>query len=76
MECSLPQSGIATLKVFNLLGQEVATLVAEQLPAGRYTTQWNAKGLASGVYYYRLSVNSSAGRYGLFDETKRLLLLR
>ncbi len=76
IEFSLPQSGFVTLKVFNLLGQEVATLIAERLPAGRHTARWDAEGLASGVYYYRLSVDSPVGRHGLFDETKQLVLLR
>lgn len=57
------------LKIYDLLGWEVATLVNEDKPAGSYSIDWNAAGLASGVYFYKLS----AGR---FSDMKRLVLLR
>lgn len=66
---SLPSRSFVSLKVFNVLGREVATIVSEELPAGNYIRQWNAAGAASGVYYYR----ASAGR---FTETKKMVLLR
>ncbi|MFQ5864950.1 MAG: metallophosphoesterase [bacterium] len=69
IEFSLPRSAYVILNVYNVLGEEVATLLSETLPAARYTYNWNASGLASGVYYYRLQA-------GEFSETKRLLLLR
>jgi photosystem II stability/assembly factor-like uncharacterized protein len=65
----LPASGNVILKVFDLLEREVATLVDEYKPAGRYEVEWNAGGLASGVYLYRLSAGS-------FVETKKLILLK
>jgi hypothetical protein len=52
-------SGVVTLKVFDVLGKEVATLVNENLPAGSYTVQLNAEDLASGIYFARLA---SGGR--------------
>jgi hypothetical protein len=55
--------------VFNILGEVVATLVSEELNVGTYTTQWNASGVASGVYLYRLQT-------GDFVDTKKLLLLK
>jgi hypothetical protein len=58
-----------TLKVYNVLGQEVATLVNERREAGRYEAVFDGSKLTSGVYYYRLQ----AGNY---NETKKLLLLR
>ena len=58
-----------TLTVFDLLGREVATVFNERLPAGTYTRQWDASGLPSGVYLYRL-------RTGSYVETKKLMLLR
>jgi photosystem II stability/assembly factor-like uncharacterized protein len=58
-----------SLRIYDLLGREVATLVSENLPAGNYTMQWNAAGLPSGVYFYRLQA-------GIFAETKKLLLLK
>ena len=62
-------SGFVSLKVFNILGQEVATLVNQQTIPGKYTVPFNATGLRSGVYFYRLQV-------GDFVETKKLTLLR
>jgi photosystem II stability/assembly factor-like uncharacterized protein len=58
-----------SLRVYDLLGREVATLVNEQKPAGRYTQQWNAERLSSGIYFYRL-------RTGAFSETKKMILIR
>jgi M6 family metalloprotease-like protein len=58
-----------SLKVYDVLGNEVATLVNEQKPAGRYAVQFHAAGLASGVYLYQL-------RTGAIVETKKLILLR
>lgn len=52
---SLPTEGQATLKVFNLLGQEVATLVNSVQRAGVYSVQWNASVMSSGVYFCRLT---------------------
>jgi hypothetical protein len=69
IEFSLPQASHTTLRVYNMVGEEVATLVSEELNVGKYTTQWNASGVASGVYFYRLQV-------GDFVATKKLLLLR
>jgi photosystem II stability/assembly factor-like uncharacterized protein len=64
----IPQAAQVTLKVYNILGVEVETLVSEFQGAGFYQVRWDAK-LPSGVYFYRL-------QSGLFTETKKLLLLR
>ncbi len=61
--------GYVSLKVYDLLGREVATLVNEKLGPGSYTRQWDPSGMASGVYYYRL-------RAGEYVQTKKLILLR
>jgi hypothetical protein len=58
-----------SLKVYDVLGREVATLVNEVKQPGTYTVQWNATDMASGVYLYRL-------QSGSFSETKKLILLR
>ncbi len=63
----LPVNSVVTLKVFDLLGREVATLVDEGKPAGNYTVQFSGKHLASGVYFYRMQADN-------FIETKKLLL--
>ena len=69
IEFALPKSAFVTLKVYNLLGEEVATLVAEQRSAGIHRFNWDASGLASGVYLYRLEV-------GAFVQSKKLILMR
>jgi hypothetical protein len=63
------RGGFVSLKVYDMLGREVATLVNEEKPAGGYQIQWNAASMASGVYFYRLQA-------GVFTETKKLILLR
>jgi hypothetical protein len=57
------------LKVYDILGREVSTLVSGEMQAGNYTRQWNAENMPSGVYFYRLQA-------GTYSETKKLLLLR
>lgn len=59
----------ATIKVFNILGNEIETLVNEEKPAGTYEVTWNAANLPSGVYFYQLK----AGEY---INTKKMLLLK
>ncbi|MCX6143082.1 MAG: YCF48-related protein [Ignavibacteriales bacterium] len=61
--------GFVTLRIYDLLGKEVATLVSEVLPPGNYSRQWNAGGMPGGVYFYRLQAGS-------YTETKRLLFLK
>ena len=74
---SLPQRSHVTLKIFGLLGQEVTTLVSDELPSGSYSTKWDAAGMPSGVYFSRLQVGDPSPRSGRgFVETKKLLLLR
>jgi hypothetical protein len=65
---SLPSKSFVSLKVFDALGREVSTLLYEELSSGSYSEQWNAVGLPSGVYFYRLQAGS-------FTETKKLVLL-
>jgi hypothetical protein len=66
---SLPSKSFVTLKIFDLIGREVATLISEELSAGSYTKQWNAENYPSGVYFYRL-------QSGTYSDTKKLVLLR
>jgi hypothetical protein len=65
----LPKESRVSLKVFDTLGREVATLVNEDQKAGYKSTVWNGAGLASGIYYYRLQA-------GDFTATRKLLLLK
>lgn len=66
---SLPLESIVSLKVYNIIGREVATLVSEEMPAGNYSRTWNANGWPSGVYFYRIEA-------GTYHDTKKLLLLK
>ncbi len=70
IQFSLTAPTRVTLKVFNLLGQEVATLLDESRGAGEYRVRFNAGSLASGVYFYRLSTASGQ------SATQRMLLLK
>jgi glucose/arabinose dehydrogenase len=65
----LPTNSHVTLKVFDILGREVATLVNEHKQPGRYEVAWEPQGLSSGVYFYRLSSGASIA-------TKKMLLAR
>jgi hypothetical protein len=65
----IPQDGMVTIKVYDILGQEVRTVLNEFKQADRYETNFNATGLASGVYIYRMKVND-------FITSKKMLLLR
>ena len=61
------EPGFVSLKVFNAMGTEVASLVNEQKPKGDYSIKWNASGLAEGIYFCRLQA-------GKFMDTKKLVL--
>ena len=65
----VPVGSWQTLKVYDVLGNEVATLVNEYKPAGTYEVEWDASGLPSGVYFYQLKTEG-------FIETKKMLLLK
>ncbi|MBI4534947.1 MAG: T9SS type A sorting domain-containing protein, partial [Ignavibacteriae bacterium] len=69
IEFWLPKESNTTLEIYNLLGQKIATLVNEVRAPGTYKERFDASGLASGVYLYRL-------RAGEFVQTRKLLLLR
>jgi hypothetical protein len=63
----LPQSSFVTLKIYNLLGQEIETIINEQRFAGTHEINWTARGVPSGIYFYRLI----AGEY---VDTKKFIL--
>jgi len=66
---TIPKSGMVTLKVYNILGVEVASLVNKEQTAGSYTVRFNASELASGVYLYKL-------QSGSYTMSKKMLLLK
>lgn len=65
----IPRNGLVTLKVFDVLGREVETLVSESETAGAHSVRLNATNLPSGVYFYRLEA-------GTYHDTKKFLMLR
>ncbi len=69
IEYTIPESGIVTLKIYDVLGKEVATLVNGQNDAGKHKVEFDATGFNSGVYFYRIENGSSI-------ETKKLVLLK
>jgi photosystem II stability/assembly factor-like uncharacterized protein len=65
----LPVSSPVNLEIFNLRGQRVASLIRQRLPTGPHSIEFDATGLASGVYFYQLEV-------GAFKEVKKMILVR
>jgi hypothetical protein len=66
---SLPNATHVVLNIYNAIGMQVSSLISEDMNPGVYSTQWNASGFASGVYYYKIIA-------GNFSETRKLLLLK
>ena len=66
---SIPNSGLVTLRIYDLLGREVATLVNEVLASGNYIVEFNGSNLSSGTYFYRIES-------GTFIDTKKMILIK
>ena len=66
---SLPQADVVTLKIYDILGSEVATLVNGKMEAGKYEINFDASNLPSGAYIYRIQTNN-------FQATKKMMLLK
>ena len=69
IEFSLPKSELTTLKVYNILGKEVSTIVSKKLNQGSHTYQFDGKNLASGIYFYRIEA-------GKFQDVKKMILIK
>ena len=65
----LPESDIVSLKIYDLQGREVTTLLDEKLNAGEHSVTFNAKGLQGGIYFYRFSTSN-------FSQTKKMEILK
>ncbi len=65
----IPELSFVTIKVYDILGNEIASLVNEEKPAGSYKVQFDGGNLTSGIYFYQL-------RAGNFVETKKMLLMK
>ncbi len=67
IEYSIPENSIVTIKAYDLLGKEVATIINKYQEYGSYIVTWNASNLSSGIYVYKLT----AGKY---SESKKMIL--
>lgn len=66
---ALPETAFVTLNIYNITGQQIATLVDRQLEVGYHTCEWDASNFASGIYFYQIKA-------GMHFETKKILLLK
>jgi len=73
---SLPVVSQVKLRIFNLLGQEVTTLVDGMRDAGYESAEWDASGNASGVYFYRIEAVNVADPAKAYVETKKIMLMK
>jgi hypothetical protein len=72
IEFTIPEDAIVTLKVYNMLGQEVATLAdREEFSAGQNWVELDASALSTGVYYYRISVNDNQ-----YQDVRKMVLMK
>ena len=73
---SLPVNGYVTLKVYNVLGEEVVTLVNGAQDAGYKSVEWNSANVASGVYFYRIEATSISNPKDTFVKVRKMMLIR
>jgi hypothetical protein len=66
---TIPKDGFVVVKVFDVLGREVVTLINEEKPAGVYTVSFDASSLASGIYFYTITAGS-------FNQTRKMILVK
>ena len=71
-----PVAGEVSIMVYNLLGEEVSTLVNSKIPAGEYRVTWDASDMASGVYLYRMKVLGRRSASPTFIRTRKMVLLK
>ncbi|HWA06537.1 MAG TPA: T9SS type A sorting domain-containing protein, partial [Ignavibacteria bacterium] len=71
---ALPVAGIVKLSVFDITGSKVSSLLNENMTAGNHSVSFNAAGLASGVYFYRIDVNGSEGIK--FTDSRKMILVK
>lgn len=66
---SVPYDSYVSIKIYNLLGEEINTLVNKVMNAGEYNISWNAGDISAGIYFYKFSA-------GGFSKTNKMILLR
>jgi L-ascorbate metabolism protein UlaG (beta-lactamase superfamily) len=69
IDFTLPTSVFVSLKIYDMRGKEISSLISEQLQAGKHSRRWNATNVPSGIYFYKLQA-------GIYTETKKLVLLK
>ena len=65
----IPKHSFVTLKIFDILGREIATLVNEEKQIGKYSLKFDASNLSSGIYFYRITA-------GNFSSVKKMILIK
>ena len=80
IEYSLPSQSFVAIKIYNILGQEIATLVDEEQTSGNHSIEWNGKStggfpVSSGVYFYRIEAHQPGGQFE-FANVKKMVLLK
>ena len=75
MKFSVPSEGNVSIKLYNSLGREVGILMNEFKEPGSYVVNYNAKGLSSGVYYYKMDVKSNDGT-SIYRQTRKMILMK
>lgn len=76
IEFRIADYGFVELAIYDVSGRQIETLLSREMPAGTYQVHWNAAGLASGVYFYRLRASASSGEPAHFTATRKLMLLK
>ncbi|MBM4166912.1 MAG: T9SS type A sorting domain-containing protein [Ignavibacteria bacterium] len=69
----LPKHGFVTLKIFDVLGRDIETLVQQEMNAGKYFVQWNAHNVPSGMYFYKLT---ATGEGESFSQVRKMALMK
>ena len=72
----IPEMNSVIIKIYDVLGDEIQTLVNEEKPAGNYVVEFDGTGLPSGVYFCQLKATPIGGQAGNYVETKKMILLR
>jgi len=77
IQYSVPQISNVSIKIFDILGNDIETLVNKEKPAGTYELTWNAVNLPGGVYFYQLrAVDHSTSSGQVFIQTNKMILLK
>ncbi len=81
ISCQIPRASHVTLKIYDILGREITTLVNEEKNAGSYKVKFDARSygsnmLTSGIYFYRIAIHSEKSNAGNFSETRKMMLMK